>query len=86
MRTLARHELCHSDGRRLLVLFDFPLPYMMVAQEAPTGEADWHLAFELYPLDRAPGVSVGSTELMKERRRRPARRPSGKHGQPKVAQ
>ncbi len=38
-------------------LFDFPLPYMMVAQEAPAGESDWHLAFELYPLHRAPGVT-----------------------------
>lgn len=38
-------------------LFDFPLPYMMVAQEAPSGEPDWHLAFELYPLHRAPGTT-----------------------------
>jgi len=43
--------------RRYDALFDFPLPYMMVAQEAPTGEPDWHLAFELYPLHRAPGVT-----------------------------
>ena len=43
--------------RRYDALFDFPLPYMMVAQEAPVGEADWHLAFELYPLHRAPGVT-----------------------------
>jgi len=35
-------------------LFGFPLPYMMVAQEAPAGESDWHLAFELYPPHRAP--------------------------------
>lgn len=35
-------------------LFGFPLPYMMVAQEAPAGAADWHLAFELYPVHRAP--------------------------------
>ena len=27
---------------------------MMVAQEAPAGESDWHLAFELYPPHRAP--------------------------------
>lgn len=40
--------------RRYDALFDFPLPYMMVAQEAPPGERDWHLAFELYPLHRAP--------------------------------
>jgi UDPglucose--hexose-1-phosphate uridylyltransferase len=42
--------------RRYDALFDFPLPYMMVAQEAPAGEPDWHLAFELYPVHRAPGV------------------------------
>lgn len=34
-------------------LFGFPLPYMMVAQEAPAGEPDWHLAFELYPPHRS---------------------------------
>ncbi|MGZ4292347.1 MAG: galactose-1-phosphate uridylyltransferase [Gaiellaceae bacterium] len=38
-------------------LFDFPLPYMMVAQEAPADEPDWHLAFELYPLHRASGAT-----------------------------
>jgi UDPglucose--hexose-1-phosphate uridylyltransferase len=43
--------------RRYDALFDFPLPYMMVAQEAPADEPDWHLAFELYPLQRAPGVT-----------------------------
>jgi UDPglucose--hexose-1-phosphate uridylyltransferase len=42
--------------RRYDALFGFPLPYMMVAQEAPADEPDWHLAFELYPLHRAPGV------------------------------
>lgn len=42
--------------RRYDALFGFPLPYMMVAQEAPAGEPDWHLAFELYPLHRAPDV------------------------------
>jgi Galactose-1-phosphate uridylyltransferase len=30
---------------------------MMVAQEAPHDQPDWHLAFELYPLHRAPGVT-----------------------------
>ena len=30
---------------------------MMVGQEAPAGEPDWHLAFELYPLHRAPGAT-----------------------------
>jgi UDPglucose--hexose-1-phosphate uridylyltransferase len=43
--------------RRYDALFEFPLPYMMVGQEAPAGEPDWHLAFELYPLHRAPGVT-----------------------------
>jgi UDPglucose--hexose-1-phosphate uridylyltransferase len=43
--------------RRYDALFDFPLPYMMVAQEAPADEPDWHLAFELYPLHRAPEVT-----------------------------
>ena len=43
--------------RRYDALFDLPLPYMMVANEAPAGEPDWHLAFELYPLHRAPGVA-----------------------------
>ncbi len=43
--------------RRYDALFDFPLPYMMVAQEAPAGEPDWHLAFELYPVHRAPEVT-----------------------------
>ena len=37
-------------------LFDFPLPYMLVAQEAPADEPDWHLAFELYPPHRAAGM------------------------------
>jgi len=39
--------------RRFDALFDLPLPYMMVSQEAPADEPDWHLAFELYPLHRA---------------------------------
>jgi len=43
--------------RRYDALFDFPLPYMMVAQEAPADEPDWHLAFELYPLHRAPDAT-----------------------------
>ncbi len=38
-------------------LFDFPLPYMMVAQEAPNDAPDWHLAFEFYPLHRASGAT-----------------------------
>ena len=44
-------------ARRYDALFDFPLPYMMVAQEAPHDEPDWHLAFELYPVHRAPGMT-----------------------------
>ena len=43
--------------RRYDALFDFQLPYMMVAQEAPHDQPDWHLAFELYPVHRAPGVT-----------------------------
>jgi UDPglucose--hexose-1-phosphate uridylyltransferase len=43
-------------ARRYDSLFGFPLPYMMVAQEAPADEPDWHLAFELYPLHRAAGA------------------------------
>jgi galactose-1-phosphate uridylyltransferase len=27
---------------------------MMVAQEAPRNQPDWHLAFEFYPLNRGP--------------------------------
>lgn len=44
-------------ARRYDALFDFQLPYMMVAQEAPREQPDWHLAFEFYPLHRAPGVT-----------------------------
>ena len=43
--------------RRYDALFDLQLPYMMVVQEAPRDQLDWHLAFELYPLYRAPGVT-----------------------------
>jgi UDPglucose--hexose-1-phosphate uridylyltransferase len=34
-------------------VFDFALPYMMVALEAPPGQPDWHLAFEFYPPHRS---------------------------------
>jgi len=34
-------------------LFAFECPYLMVAQEAPGGEADWHLAFEFFPFQRS---------------------------------
>jgi UDPglucose--hexose-1-phosphate uridylyltransferase len=40
-------------ARRYDALFGFPLPYMMVAQEAPNDQPDWHLAFEFFPLNRA---------------------------------
>jgi UDPglucose--hexose-1-phosphate uridylyltransferase len=50
--------LALSDvARRYDALFEFPLPYMMVAQEAPHDQPDWHLAFELYPVHRAPGAT-----------------------------
>ena len=41
-------------ARRYDALFGMPLPYMMVAQEAPRGQPDWHLAFEFFPLNRGP--------------------------------
>jgi UDPglucose--hexose-1-phosphate uridylyltransferase len=47
----------HDVTRRYDALFGFQLPYMMVAQEAPRDQPDWHLAFELYPRHRAPGVT-----------------------------
>jgi UDPglucose--hexose-1-phosphate uridylyltransferase len=40
--------------RRLDALFGFPLPYMMVVEEAPHDQPDWHLTFEFYPLNRGP--------------------------------
>ena len=39
---------------RYTQVFDFVLPYMMVALEAPDDESDWHLAFEFYPPHRSP--------------------------------
>jgi UDPglucose--hexose-1-phosphate uridylyltransferase len=33
-------------------LFEFEIPYLMVAQEAPRDQPDWHLAFELFPFHR----------------------------------
>jgi len=42
--------------RRFDALFEEQLPYMMVVQEAPRGQDDWHLAVELYPPHRAAGV------------------------------
>jgi UDPglucose--hexose-1-phosphate uridylyltransferase len=44
-------------ARRYDALFGFQLPYMMVAQEAPRDQPDWHLAFEFYPVHRAPGAT-----------------------------
>lgn len=40
--------------RRYDALFGFPLPYMMVVQEAPNDQPDWHLAFEFFPINRGP--------------------------------
>ncbi len=42
---------------RYTQVFDFALPYMMVALEAPAGEPDWHLAFEFYPPHRSPRLT-----------------------------
>ena len=44
-------------ARRYDALFDFQLPYMMTAHEAPRDQPDWHLAFEFYPVHRAPGAT-----------------------------
>jgi len=42
-----REVVTRYDG-----LFGFELPYMMVAQEAPEGQPDWHLSFEFLPPHR----------------------------------
>jgi UDPglucose--hexose-1-phosphate uridylyltransferase len=42
---------------RYTQVFDFTLPYMMVALEAPPDEPDWHLAFEFYPPHRSPRLT-----------------------------
>ena len=42
---------------RYTQVFDFVLPYMMVALEAPADEPDWHLAFEFYPPHRSPSLT-----------------------------
>jgi UDPglucose--hexose-1-phosphate uridylyltransferase len=34
-------------------LFAFDCPYLMVAQEAPSSQPDWHLAFEFFPFQRS---------------------------------
>ena len=34
-------------------LFGFECPYLMVVQEAPRSQPDWHLAFEFFPLHRS---------------------------------
>ncbi len=34
-------------------LFAFECPYLMVAQEAPRSQEDWHLAFEFFPFNRS---------------------------------
>jgi UDPglucose--hexose-1-phosphate uridylyltransferase len=45
--TALRYDALHGPGT----------PYLLVAQEAPNGQPDWHLAFEWYPLRRSPSVS-----------------------------
>jgi UDPglucose--hexose-1-phosphate uridylyltransferase len=35
-------------------LFGDECPYLMVAQEAPRSQPDWHLAFEFFPFQRSP--------------------------------
>lgn len=35
-------------------LYGVELPYMMVAQEAPAEQPDWHLSFEFFPPHRGP--------------------------------
>jgi UDPglucose--hexose-1-phosphate uridylyltransferase len=48
LRSVAlRYDALHGRGT----------PYLLAAQEAPRGQADWHLAFELYPLRRTAAVS-----------------------------
>ena len=42
-----RQVVVRYDG-----LFGFEMPYMMVAQEAPDGQPDWHLSFEFLPPHR----------------------------------
>lgn len=42
---------------RYTQVFDFALPYMMVALESPADEPDWHLAFEFYPPHRSPRLT-----------------------------
>jgi len=42
---------------RYTQVFDFALPYMMVALEAPPDQPDWHLAFEFYPPHRSPRLT-----------------------------
>jgi UDPglucose--hexose-1-phosphate uridylyltransferase len=44
-------------ARRLDLLFDCQTPYLMVAQEAPHEQPDWHLAFEFLPLLRSRGAT-----------------------------
>jgi UDPglucose--hexose-1-phosphate uridylyltransferase len=49
-RSLAR--ALHVVVERYNGLFGFELPYMMVVQEGPAGEEDWHLSVEFLPPHR----------------------------------
>jgi UDPglucose--hexose-1-phosphate uridylyltransferase len=42
-----------SVAIKLDYVFAREVPYLMVAQEAPRDQSDWHLAFEFYPLLRS---------------------------------
>jgi UDPglucose--hexose-1-phosphate uridylyltransferase len=44
----------HAVAVRYDTLFGFECPYLMVAQEAPRSQPDWHLAFEFFPFQRSP--------------------------------
>ncbi len=43
----------HDVAVRYDALFHFECPYLMVAQEAPHSQGDWHLAFEFFPFHRS---------------------------------
>jgi galactose-1-phosphate uridylyltransferase len=43
----------HDVAVRYDALFQFECPYLMVIQEAPRSQEDWHLAFEFFPFHRS---------------------------------
>lgn len=43
----------HDVSLRYDALFGLEAPYLMVAQEAPRSQPDWHLAFEFFPFRRS---------------------------------